>query len=175
MILSKESADALARVERITTWKVPPTMTRGSKKLMEEEADADEAIAPDTQPKRKRRNTQKVKSKSCKVSTGDVAVDVNDIRRSAPGRAAIRKLMEELCQIDAEQFSSNPAFDSDGQCKVKDKGASALSLSEILDGSAAAFETMSLVLQRSKTSYIYPLIAMYLADMRMYKHIKAHK
>ena len=53
--------------------------------------------------------------------------------------------MEELCQIDAEKFSSNPAFDSDGKCKVKDKGASALSLPEILDGSAVAFETMSLV------------------------------
>ena len=119
VILSKESADALARVERSTTWKVPPTMTRGSKKIMEEETDADEeAIGPDAQPKRKRRHTQKIKPKTSEVSMGEVEVETNDIRRSAPGRATIRKLMEELCQIDAEKFSSNPAFDSDGQCKV---------------------------------------------------------
>jgi len=164
LLLSESSGELLSKVDGVKRWRVQPTMVRGWKKTnsiplhvgkgciksklkrgthaskkglksKKETQDEDETLSK-TKKKKADSHIPQVKTAS------DVTAD--DIRRSVDGHEAIKLVFQEIYEIDAKTFPSNPVFDSQGCCRLKFEGASSFTWSEVLKASPLALEAMHL-------------------------------
>ena len=150
--ISEASADCLAKLEDFKqNWAVPPTMTRGAKKMP-----APVAVPGDIEadPKKRARRAvitkdakDKKKDDKAKVPADDDQEEVlteNDIRRNNAGNEAIRKLVSQIFDLEAQAFPDNPSFAADGACQIKDAGARQLTRDDLVGKSAVVFDLMPL-------------------------------
>ena len=119
MVLTQDSADALARVQSVEPWLVAPTMLRGAKKV------------PDMLglPKKKEAKIKALKKvdlvEEMNPKKKPDVPEVNDLthkdfRRSQKGAQNMKLKLDHLYQLDREAFPNNPTFDfTTGKCRMK--------------------------------------------------------
>ena len=165
--LSEESGNVLAKLEGIKRWRVQPTMVRGAKKAGTGsmkfafkrfgarrrrkdvgKKDGKKKVSKHNVKKHeKQEDAEKGKSKSKghipEIKAPD-ELGPQDIRRTPEGRKAICSIMEHIYEIDLQEFSSAPVFDSEGKCRMKFPNADSFSWPELLNASGHAVEAMRL-------------------------------
>lgn len=126
-------------------------MTRGGKCFMATDpsgapkADAKAKAAKNPVKIAKTAAAPKLKaSKSLKPKLPVSEWDESHIRRTKAGRDCIKELMVRLCNLHEQVFSSSPAFDVHGNCRMKFAGAGDLTWSQLLDDAPSALEAMQL-------------------------------
>ena len=143
--ISPESAEALVNLDGVSKfWTAAPTMTRGSKRVMQpdEEEPAEDGYEA---VKKQIRATKTAKKKKTEEPQAPVEeASARNIRRNSEGRDLIRELMKEIYELDKEKFPQAPCFEPDGKCKIKDAGAQMLTWQTMLQASPACFEAMQL-------------------------------
>ena len=139
VILTKDSAQALAKVETLKVWEVGHTMVRGQKKLPE-------VVAEGTVDGKKRAPKRKPKAKAAEAAPleEEEAITEESIRRSTAGRSAIKVLMRQLFLLDSRIFATAPAFDLEGRCRLKLPGASNVTWNQVLEASPQGIECLCL-------------------------------
>ena len=63
-------------------------------------------------------------------------------RRSAPGRAAIQRALDEINVKDQAMFQKTPMFDLEGKCRLKLEGASQFSWDALREAAPEMLECM---------------------------------
>ena len=165
IVLTEDSAEVLAKTENLTRWKVPHTMTRGSKNAGTEAAQKTRTrvvtlvskfakkvekskAAKKKKAKKDKKEKKEKKEKPEKEDKESVpaseALGPDDIRRTPAGHAAILKMMESLFDLDVEKFGSAPAFNDDGTCRMKFDGAHTITWNAVYKASPKVFESMHL-------------------------------
>eukprot|EP00435_Cladocopium_sp_Y103_P026569 s3829_g6.t1 len=173
IVLTEDSAEVLTKTENIKKWKVPHTMTRGSKnagtepiqktqkrviKLVSkfakkvEKSKAAKKKKSKKEKKEKKEKPQKEEKAGKKSAPAAEALGPDSIRRTAAGHAAILKKMEILFDLGAEKFVAAPAFNDDGTCRMKFDGANKITWREVYKVSPKVFESMYLSQYRHTTT-----------------------
>ena len=151
--LTKNSAEALAKVESLAGWKVLPTMTRGSGCSA-----AAASLLPQAAPKSKSATTsnntgkraadkdnkkiKKPKLAVLKPEKPEKELTEDSIRRTKEGREAIQSILKEIKVLDENLHARAPTFTSTGQLRMKFEGANQFTWEMLLDGSGKTFESL---------------------------------
>lgn len=140
VILTSTSADALAKVEDLETWTVPPTMVRGSKAASVAKAKA--KAAPKV-----RATISKAKANSLLKPKFNMDVDAPEeeelpYRRTKLGREQISAALMAVRKKDWERFPSNPVFGANGECRMKFDGAQSLTVDKMCKNGGIYMEAL---------------------------------
>ena len=155
--LTKESADALCRVESLNVWEVLPTMVRGRpprsprkrkwgrRSKGQKKRRKEEIVEVESQ---KTKKVKKVKKKGkAKKSKEPIAIEdpcPELYRRNAKGIALIRQELRALRGLDEKAFPQNPIFHMSGSCRMKYAPASETTFDMILEHAPAFMEATPL-------------------------------
>ena len=138
--LTKESAEALTKVEDVELWTVGHTMVRGSNRALGGSGNVDFSgqKKSGTVPKPKAKRKRKVEE----VEEQQEPMNADLFRRSAPGRAAIQRALDEINVKDQAMFQKTPMFDLEGKCRLKLEGASQFSWDALREAAPEMLECM---------------------------------
>ena len=128
-VLSEESANALANIPHVDTWVVPPTMTRGAKKVVPEPMETAELDKVKGVKSTIAIAKLAGKQRSSKQPTHQLE---HEFRRSKAGQAAIASALEKVKKLDWNAFASNPVFNDSGACRMKLPNAKAVHWNNVL-------------------------------------------
>lgn len=154
VVLSKESADALANVPDLGRWSVAPTMLRGAVKTSDM-LGIPKKKEPKLKPSKAAAKEQKKtvleeldqdasKKKNQEVPVSDLTY--KHYRRSAAGGLNMKNKLREIFELDKKAFESVPCFDMEtGKCRLKLEQANLWTWPEMLDIAPECFDKLYLI------------------------------
>ena len=156
VVLSKESADALANVPELGRWSVAPTMLRGAvkssdmlgiPKKKEPKLKPSKAAAAAKEQKKtvlEELDQDASKKKNQQVPVSDLTY--KHYRRSAAGGLNIKSKLREIFELDKKAFEKVPCFDMEtGKCRLKLEQANLWTWPEMLDIAPECFDKLYLI------------------------------